>query len=76
MKYISFSEPSPGNESASKLLPIQNDQTHFLTIGNHGLFVGINPRQKTMEFWNEIRQRAFELSENLVAGDVELRNEL
>lgn len=43
-------------------LPVENGRIPFITMSNDGLSNGINPRQRTINFWNYIKQKAFQLS--------------
>lgn len=60
--FVCFSNPTYQNDPIAGFEPVENCEIPFLTKTNDGLSIGINPRQRTINFWNYIKQQAFQLS--------------
>lgn len=68
---LHFSEPTYQNDPIDEFLPVQNDRTHYLKIDNDGLSPGINVRQKYVDFWNNIKRKALELSNDVRENEID-----
>lgn len=69
--FMHFSEPTYQNDPIDAFLPVESDRTHFLTIGNDGLSHGVNLRQKYVDFWSKIKQKALELSDDMQQNEID-----
>lgn len=67
----SYSEPTYQNDPIDGFLPVADDHAHFLTIDNDGLTPGVNLRQKYVNFWNEIKRKAMEWSNDVQQNEID-----
>lgn len=68
--FMHSSEPTHQKDPIDEFPTVQNDHAHYLRIDNNGLSPGIDLRQKQVDFWNEIKRKALELSNDVQQNEV------
>lgn len=69
--YTHSSEPTHQKDPIDEFPTVENDHTHYLRIDNNGLSPGIDLRQKHVDFWNKIKSKALELSNDARQNEVD-----
>lgn len=59
------SNPMHNGDPTDGFLPIQQDQVYFLDINNNGLKLGVNPNQKSVEFWSLVEKQIHQINQNM-----------
>lgn len=64
--FLNNSKPTHQNDPISGFKPVKNGEVNYLDITNDGLSIGIEPNRKAFDFWENIEQRAVQISEDLM----------